>query len=73
MNEDLQHELVTIGEAHRRTGLGRRQFYNAIENGELSVFDVGWPRLRWSQVVAWLEGRRRVPARETQQGGADRA
>ena len=52
---------VTVPEAARRSGLGLRQFRRAIESGELAVFDVGrWPRLRWSEVVGWIEGTRRL-------------
>jgi hypothetical protein len=39
------------------------QFRRAIESGELAVFDVGrWPRLRWSEVVGWIESTTRRPA-----------
>jgi excisionase family DNA binding protein len=54
-------DLVTVPEAQRRTGLGRRQFRRAIESGELPVYDVGgWRRVRWSDVLAWIESTRRA-------------
>jgi hypothetical protein len=53
--------LVTIPEAARRSGLGLRQFRRAVLNGELPVFDIGdWPRVRWNDVVAWIESNRRL-------------
>ena len=56
MVPSVSDELVTIPEAQRRTGLGRRQFRRAIEEGGLAVFTVGaWPRVRWRDVVAWIE------------------
>ena len=61
-----ENELVTLPQAQRRTGLGRRQFRRAIEDGELPVYDVGgWPRLRWSEVLRFIEAHRRPhrPAR----------
>ena len=55
-------ELVTIPEAQRRTHLGRRQFNSAIRQGLLSVYDIGgWPRVRWSDCLAWIESKRRAP------------
>ena len=61
MERERQTEFVTIPEAKRLTGLGLRQFRRAIANGELSVFDVGsWPRVRWSEVLAWVEASRRI-------------
>jgi hypothetical protein len=59
--EPDQAELVTIPEAQRRTGLGRRQFRRAIADGLLEVYDVGgWPRLRWTSVLTFIEGTRRA-------------
>jgi hypothetical protein len=56
-------ELVTIPEAKRRTGLGLRQFRRGIADGSLAVSDLGgWPRVRWSEVLAWIEGTRRASA-----------
>jgi hypothetical protein len=60
MEKGYSTELVTLPEAQRRTGLGLRQFRRAIETGALAVFDVGgWPRLRWRDVLAWIESNRR--------------
>ena len=64
MADSPQHEYVTVGEAHRRTGLGRRQFTRAIARGQLEVFDVGWPRVRWSDVLVWIERQRRPATRQ---------
>ena len=52
--------FVTIPKAARRSGLGLRQFRRAIKAGELPAYDVGgWPRLRWLEVVEWIESQRR--------------
>lgn len=52
-------ELVTRREAARRCGLGLRQIKAAVENGELPLYRIGgWPRLRWNDVLAWLENHR---------------
>jgi excisionase family DNA binding protein len=56
--------FVTIPEAARRAGIGRRQLRRAVARGELPVFDLGgWPRVRWSDVERWFASRRR-PVRE---------
>ena len=52
-------ESVTVPEAVRRTGIGIRQFRRAIAEGELDVFDFGWPRLSWRSVLSWAEARKR--------------
>jgi hypothetical protein len=53
-------EYVTIPEAQRRTGIGRRQFTKAAKSGYLAVYDLGsWPRVRWTDVVAWIQRQRR--------------
>ena len=58
-NELRARDFITVPEAARRTGLGLRQFRRAVRDGELATYSVGdWPRLRWSQVEAWLESRR---------------
>ncbi len=68
---DTESQLMTIPEAARRSGLGLRQFRRAIESGELPVFDVGdWPRVRWSDVLAWVEGTKRM-VRECPSGWRD--
>ena len=54
-------QLCTVPEAARRSGLGLRQLRRAIADGTLDVFDVGsWPRVRWRDVQAWIEGTRRT-------------
>ena len=61
-------ELITLPEAQRRTGLGRRQFRRAEIQGELPVYRVGgWPRVRWVDVLDWIEAHR------SQRGGERRA
>jgi excisionase family DNA binding protein len=57
----LANEFVTVREACRRTGIGQRQFKRAISDGALAVYDVGaWPRLRWSDVMSFIQGTRRA-------------
>lgn len=69
MKRTASGELCTIPEAARRSGLGLRQLRRAIQSEEVSVYQIGgWPRLRWSDVLAWVESRRR-PTRE---GGFNR-
>ena len=52
--------FVTLPEASRRTRIGIRQFRRGIECGELAIFDIGaWPRVRWSDVLVWIERARR--------------
>ena len=68
------NRYLTVPEICRRTGLGRRQIARAIRSGELPTYSFGsWPRVRTEDLHEWLDGRRRLPARETQQSGADRA
>ena len=70
MSHSRSDKLVTLPEAQRRTGLGRRQFRRAIADGSLEVYDLGgWPRLRWSDVVAWIESSRRSPAARSPRDG----
>ena len=60
MNQREEIELVTVPEAMRRTRVGHRQFRRAIRTGALTVYDLGsWPRVRWGDVLAWLEAQRR--------------
>ena len=55
-----QPEYLTIPKAMRRTGLSRRQFDMAIEEGSIPLYDIGaWPRLRWADVIEWIESTRR--------------
>ena len=52
-------ELLTIPAASRRLGIGPRQLRRAVARGELDTYRIGgWPRLRWSKVLSWLESRR---------------
>ena len=59
MDSTPEFEMVTVPEAARRTGIGRRQFRRAIESGELPIYELGWPRVRWDEVRTWLDRRRR--------------
>ncbi len=72
MNPSGSDELVTIPEAQRRTGLGRRQFRRAIEEGGLAVFTVGaWPRVRWVDVIRWICSQRVPPTSHAKQRVAE--
>ena len=52
--------LVSVPEASRRLGIGRRQIERAIRKGDLASFQIGsWPRLRWLEVLDWLDRQRR--------------
>lgn len=60
MKREEQIQFVTIPEAQRRLGV-RRPLRQAIDRGELPVFDVGgWPRLSWRDVLAWIESTKRT-------------
>ena len=60
MDRMASTEFVTMPEAQRRTGLGLRQLRRAVTDSTLAVYDVGgWPRLRWREVLAWIESTRR--------------
>jgi excisionase family DNA binding protein len=52
-------EFLTLPAAARRIGVGAEQIRRAVREGELSAYAIGgWRRLRWTEVLAWLEGRR---------------
>ena len=58
--------LLTIPRAAKRLGVGRRQIRRAIVNGEISLVPVGgWNRVRWSEVVDWVERLRIRPTAST--------
>lgn len=49
----------TIPQAAKRLGIGRRQLKRATEVGDVAVYQVGgWPRVRWSEVLRWIESQR---------------
>jgi predicted DNA-binding transcriptional regulator AlpA len=51
--------FVSIPEASRLSGIGLPQFRRAISAGDLAAFEVGgWKRVRWSDVVRWIESQR---------------
>jgi len=52
--------LVTLPTAARRIGVGERQLRRALSRGELPFYQIGgWPRLRWLDVLSWVERQRR--------------
>ena len=56
---DALPELMTLPEAARRAGLGVRQLRRATQVGEWAVYQVGgWPRVRWTEVLRWIEAQR---------------
>ena len=47
--------------ARWKLGIGIRQLPRAIASGKLPVFDIGGsPRVRWSDVLAWIESTKRT-------------
>jgi excisionase family DNA binding protein len=56
-------DYISVPQAHRETGVGRRALERAINAEELPiyVFD-SWRRIRRADLTAWLERHRR-PAR----------
>ena len=64
MEESGRAPFVTMPRAARETGIGLRQFRRAVKTGDLPVYDVGgWPRLKWEEIAAWLDRRRRRATR----------
>ena len=52
-------ELLTVPTAARRAGIGVRQLRRAITSGEVPHYQVGsWPRVRWREVVQWINAQR---------------
>ena len=52
-------EFPTIPEACRRSGIGRSPLARAIKDQAIPVFQIGgWKRVRWSDVVRWIEAQR---------------
>ena len=55
---DLTAARSAISEGAYRTALDH--LTKAIEAGDLPVYHVGgWPRVRWLEVLAWVESKRR--------------
>jgi excisionase family DNA binding protein len=55
-------EFVTLNNAAKRLGIGRRMLRLAIDRGELPVYVVGaWPRLRLAEARRWVESQRQMP------------
>jgi len=61
MDDDTSgHFFFTVPQVQRRTGISRRQINRAIRAGEIDVYSIGqWPRLRWADVLVWIEAQRR--------------
>ena len=54
-----QPELMSKPAACRRAGIGARQLDRAIASGDVPKFLIGgWPRVRWRDVVRWIESQR---------------
>jgi len=63
LNRNDIPEFMTTRSAARRAGVGLRQINRAIASGELPVYAVGgWDRVRWSEVIAWIETTKKVVA-----------
>ncbi len=59
-NEPTRDDFPTRPEAARRLGIGLRQIRRACERDDIAVYEVGgWPRVRWVEVLAWIERTRR--------------
>lgn len=59
-NDQEQPVLMTLPEAARRAGVGLRQIRRARDRGQLTLYQVGgWPRVRWREVLVWIECKRR--------------
>ena len=62
LSSDASPELLTLPRAARRAGLGTRQLRRATVLGELATYQVGkWPRVRWHDVVRWINAQRVPP------------
>lgn len=60
-------ELLTVPEVYRRLRM-KRPVQRALRDGEIPVYQVGgWRRVRWADVVAWLETRRARPTPHAEQ------
>ena len=55
-------ELLTLPVAARKAGVGVRQVYRAVAQGEIPTFRIGgWPRCRWRDVQRWIDAQRVAP------------
>ena len=55
-------ELMSKPAAARRAGVGCRQLDRAVKVGSVPVFQIGgWPRVRWRDVLRWIESQRVPP------------
>lgn len=53
---------MTLRKAARRLGIGDRQLRRAVRTGQIPTYRIGgWPRLRWSDVLAWVNAHRTYP------------
>ena len=61
-NEVMPGQLLTLPKAAQRLGISVRQLRRARALDELEVFEIGeWPRVRWSEVLRWIESKRSRP------------
>ncbi len=56
-------ELITLPSAARRAGVGIRELRRACARGKLKFYrpsakERAWPKVRWIDVLAWIESRR---------------
>jgi excisionase family DNA binding protein len=59
MNGQATVELLTLPAAAKRVGIGVRQVRRAVAEGDLPVYQVGrWPRVRWREVIYWIDSQR---------------
>ena len=54
-------EFPTLPQAARLLGVSTNTLRAATRRGELPLYRVGtrWLRVRWSEAIAWIEGKRR--------------
>ena len=53
-------ELITLPRAARRVGVGIRELRRTCARGKLKFYrpsdkERGWPRVRWIDVLGWIE------------------
>lgn len=51
-------EFLTLRAAARRAGIGVGQLRRAVRLGDLPVYQLGWPRVRWSEVLRWINAQK---------------
>ena len=62
IHSDQTIDFLTLPSAARRAGVGLRQLRRARDRGELPCYRIGgWDRVRWLDVLAWLQSCRHAP------------